>query len=161
MSSTSPLAGRLATACWNGDLPSAIAAVADGVGVNWEEKVPGWGFVLPLAAAVHRQHHDVVVWLLSLGADPNGRTVMFNGSTLSTTAILQLLIDAGGDVNEESNGLPPLLAAVRRDFNREDNVRVLLAQPSLNVAVKWDCKTPEQHAPCMRGTVVCVVRCLC
>ena len=106
------LADRLVTACDEGDLPSAKAAVADGASVNEEGRTPGWRRpVLPLAASVARKHHDVVVWLLSHGADPNGVDVMFYGARNSTTAILQLLIDAGGDVNRKSSGDPPLFAA--------------------------------------------------
>ena len=55
-----------------------------------------------------------------------------------------LLIDAGGDVNRESGGWPPLFAAVL--FNEPDNVRVLLAQPSLDFTIKFEGKTPEQYA---------------
>ena len=90
------------------------------------------------------QHHDVVVWLLSHGADPNGDAVMAEGARYSTAAILQLLIDAGGDVNRETDGRPPLFWAM--DDIREDNVRVLLAQPSLDFTIKCDGKTPQQYA---------------
>ena len=43
----------------------------------------------------------MVVWLLTHGADPNGDRVMWNGAFYRTAATLQLLIDAGGDVNGE------------------------------------------------------------
>ena len=76
MSSPS-LADRLATACVNGDLPSARAAVADGASVNEEGDAPGWfDSIPPLEAAVYREQHDVVVWLLSHGADPNRDNVV-------------------------------------------------------------------------------------
>ena len=138
------LADRLVTACINDDLPSARAAVADGASVNEQGTAPWGDVVLPLRATVSKQHHDVVVWLLSHGADPNGGNVMFHGIVNGTAAILQLLIDAGGDVNRESHGWPPLFAAVL--FNEQDNVRVLLAQASLDFTIKFDGKTPEQYA---------------
>ena len=46
------LADRLATACANGDLPSANAAVADGASVNAEGRTHDWDGELPLATAV-------------------------------------------------------------------------------------------------------------
>ena len=138
-------ADRLVTACASGDLPSAKAAVADGASVNGQGMASGWDPVLPLESATLGQHHDLVVWLLSHDADPNGDRVMFCGARLSTAAILQLLIDAGGDVNRESGGEPPLVSAVRGWYG-EDNVPVLLAQPSLDFTVEFNGKTPEQWA---------------
>ena len=76
----------------------------------------------------------MVVWLLSLGADPNGDEVMYYGARGSTADILQPLIDAGGDVNRKSRG-EPLLHAVHG--SSEDNVRVLLGQPSLDCTIKY------------------------
>ena len=87
----------------------------------------------------------MVVWLLSQGADPNGYIVMYYGAYNSASSILQLLIDAGGDVNRESHGRPPLVAAVAGD-NSSDNVRVLLAQPTLDFTIKCSDRTPEQYA---------------
>ena len=124
------LADRLVTACANGDLPSANAAVADGASVNEKGLAPGWGTYSPLAAAVVNSHHAVVVWLLSHGADPNGNAVIAFG-TCSTGGILELLIDAGGDVNQRCDGWRPLFAAVF--YGREDNLRVLLAQPATDL----------------------------
>ena len=138
-------ADRLANACEIGDLESVKAAVTDGASVNEEGWVLDWvGTVLPLVAAVRNKHHDVVVWLLSHGANPNGEAVMANGAGYSSAAILQLLIDAGGDVNRMSVGEPPLFYAV--DGNSKDNVRVLLAQPSLDFTVMHTGKTAEQYA---------------
>ena len=139
-------AERLVTACYKGDLSSAKAAVADGASVNEEGWVPGWGSVwLPLASAVFWKHHDAVVWLLSHGADPNGVGIMVNCVVNSSAAILQLLIDAGGDVNRESVGQPPLFAAML-GFS-EDKVRMLLAQPSTDFTItNDDSETPEQWA---------------
>ena len=143
------LADRLVTACSTGDLPSAKAAVVDGASVNEKGKAPGWGgsLVTPLAAAVFKKHHDVAVWLLSCGADPNGDDVMRGGSYGSTDVILQLLIDAGGDVNRGtgSYGQPPLFSAVEGD-NSKGKLRVLLAQPALDFTIEYDGKTPEQYA---------------
>ena len=141
------LADRLMTACANGDLPSAKVAVADGASVNEKGKNQYGVTFLPLEAAALNKHrdHDVVVLLLSHGADPNGDGVMSWGAYVSTTAILQLLIDAGGDVNRKSSGEPPLFPAVR-SYNSKDNVRVLLAQPSLDFTIKYNGKTPEQYA---------------
>ena len=135
------LADRLATACYHGDLPSAKAAVADGASVNAKGKapVPGWDKRLPLVAAARQKHNDVVVWLLSHGADPNGNGVMYLAGD-STAAILQLLIDAGGDVSNS------LLFSVIETYNAEDNVRVLLAQPCLDLTMKCAGLTPEQYA---------------
>ena len=113
--------------------------------MNEKGAVPDWiGTFLPLVGAVFNRHRDVVVWLLSRGADPNGDEVMYYGARNSTAAILQLLIDAGGDVNRSSGGRPPLFSAVWN--NSEDKVRVLLAQPALDVAVRYDGKVPEQFA---------------
>ena len=138
------LADRLVTACDMGDLPSAKAAVADGASVNEWGSAPGWGADLPLRPAVAKQHDDVAVWLLSHGADPNGDHVMSCGARSSTAAMLQLLIDAGGDVNRGSYGQPPLFTAIRR--NSADNVRVLLAQPLLDLTIQYEGKTLEQYA---------------
>ena len=144
------LAGRLATACYRGDLPSGKAAVADGASVHEKGKSPGWfATVLPLTAAVATQCRDVVVWLLSSGADPNGDDVMATGAYRSSAGILQLLIDAGGDVNRESSRQPPLFSALDNDNSEEYVrviVRVLLAQPSLDLTVTHHGIAPEQRA---------------
>ena len=141
------LADRLVAACYNGVLPSAKAAVADGASVNEKGEAPWGGTDLALAAAVTNNHGDVVVWLLSHGADPNGDKVMTRGAYYCTAGMLQLLIDAGGDVNRSGGGGHlPLFAAVQGN-NSEDNVRVLLAQPSLDFNIKtYDGDTPEQFA---------------
>ena len=141
--SPTPLADRLATACWSGDLLSAKAVLAEGASVNEKGESPWSDAVSPLEAAVFNHHHDVVVWLLSHGADPNGDNVMCFGA-YSTVDILQLLIDAGGDVNRNSSTRPPLFWAVL-DCNK-DKVGVLLAQPVLEVTVALDGKSLEQFA---------------
>ena len=137
------LADRLVTACWSGDLPSAAAALADGASVREKGTVPGMLHGVPLSVAVYKKHHDVVVWLLSHGADPNSDAVMAGCAYGSTPDILQLLIDAGGDVNRCSAGEPPLFPAVR---NSEANARVLVAQPSLDFAATSSGRTAEQYA---------------
>ena len=146
---------RLVTACENGYLPSAIAAVEEGASVNDKGTNPHGVTRVPLAAAVFRQHHDVVVWLLSLGADANGDDVMCWGAACSTSDILQLLIDAGGDVNRNSGGEPPLFGAVVGSFGDiECKVRVLLAQPCLDVVATRNGVTPEEYARAMGKPVL-------
>ena len=138
------MADRLATACWNGDLLTAKAAVADGASVHDLGMVPTQGRKGPLEAAVTRKHHDVVVWLLSQGADPNGHKVMACAAYISTTDILQLLVDAGGDVNMRSDVQPPVFHAMR--YGKLDNVRVLLAQPSFDFTTTYDDTSQQQFA---------------
>ena len=135
-------------ACADGDLPSAKAAVAGGANVNYRGSLQrAFSKGLPLTAAVVYEQHDVVVWLLSHGARPNLDTVMYQCVTNSNAAILQLLIDAGGDVNRESSGHLLLCCAMwARSDHRYHNVRVLLAQPSLDFTIKHRDKTLEQYA---------------
>ena len=131
------LANRLVRACKKGDLRAAKRAVADGASVN-----ENWRSEPPLTAAARKQRHDVVVWLLSHGADPNGDDAMESAAFCSSAGILQLLIDAGGDVYERGYGvlLFPALWG-----NRADCVRVLLGQPCLDIAFNHSGKTPEQY----------------
>ena len=81
------------------------------------------------------RHFDVVVLLLAHGADPNGDEVMWVGAGLSTPEILQLLIDAGGDLHWESHGVPPLFKAIQR--GNTEAVVLLLAQPLLELSTTW------------------------
>ena len=111
----------------------------DGASVN--ENTETW---LPLAAAVAYRQHHVVVWLLSHGADPSAETVMTNGACESSPDILQLLIDAGGDVNKVIGGWSPLFWAI--DYGRGDNVRVLLAQPLLHLTTAPGTENAQQFA---------------
>ena len=142
---SSALPDRLATACFRGDLPSVTAAVADGASVNERGRTSNWSSPdLPLTAAVMQKHHDVVVWLLSHGANPNGDRVMHFAVSYSTADMLQLMIDAGGDVSRKSNGMLPLFWAMLGNF--VDKLRVLLEQPSLNLAVTFGDRTAQQHA---------------
>ena len=137
------LPDRLVTACFRGDVRASV---------NDRGSVPGWylGVVPPLAAAVATERLDVAVWLLSHRADPNGFKVMYYCTTVSTAAILQLLIDAGGDVNQNNQSLAcsgrgPLLEHAI-DVEKVANVKVLLAHPSLDLTRKLDGKTPDQFA---------------
>ena len=71
------------------------------------------------------------------------------GAYNSTTAILRLLIDAGGDVNRrDSDGEPPLFPAIYCENvdDSEDKVHMLLTQPSLDVSIKFEGRTAKQHA---------------
>ena len=145
------LADRLATACFDGDLPAAEAAVADGASVNEEGKGP-WGAASPLVSAIACQHWDVAVWLLSHGADPNGDYVIHYCVCESSFDILQLVIDAGGDVNRDSGDQPPLFWAI--SWNVEDAARVLLAQPALDLSVTYGGQALEQHARDRRSLAV-------
>ena len=97
--------------------------------------VANGGMWLPLVAAVSLGNFDLVVWLLSQGADPNADGVMLFGARNSTAAILELLIDAGADVNTESGGVPPLTAAslLCATGDQYEKLRVMLAQPDLNI----------------------------
>ena len=113
LTASSSRADRLVAACYDGDLPSVKAAVADGASVNaWATERRLSFTKLPLIAAVYRQHDDVTAWLLSVGADPNDRHVMWAGAVHGSVAALQLLIDAGGDVSRASaGGQAPLIVA--------------------------------------------------
>ena len=138
------LADRLVTACWSHDLPSMKAVVPAGASVNEKGNTPSWDVpVVPLKAAAFSE--STVVWLLSHGADPNGDGVMAHCTSWSTATTLQLLIDAGGDISWNCRRVPPLFAAVR-GVNSEDKLRVLLAQPSLDLTIKYECRSPEQFA---------------
>ena len=138
-------ADRLVSACWQGDVQAAAAAVADGASVNGKAAIPFLGPGLPLVAALYNAHDDAVVWLLSLGADADGDDVMFTAAADSASDILQLLIDVGGDVNRASGRAPPLFCAVLRT-RRIGNVAVLLAQPCLDLAAVYDNMSPLQFA---------------
>ena len=146
-SSSSSLSDQLVLACQDGDVAAAKAAVTAGASVNAKGEAR-YGRVLPLDAAIVGKHHDAVVWLLSEGADPNGDRIMSIGafSHASTARTLQLLIDAGGDVNRESGSprMPPLFNAVN-GYN-EETVGVLLDQPRLDLGVTYSGKTAEQYA---------------
>ena len=140
MLSCASLPDQLVAACSNGDIWAAKGLIDVGAVVNDKGSSSYNGLTLPLAAAVFQEHYSCVVLLLSHGADPNGEKVMsrYYGAWSSTSAIFQLLIDSGGDVNRDSNHLPPLFGAVSCYSHRRgdvlDRMRVLLAEPRLDVA---------------------------
>ena len=125
-------------ACYHGDLPSVRSAIAEGASVNDPGRVapasgPSWQWpVRPLYAAIYKRADDVVVHLLAHGADPNGANVVWAGAYFGTPRILQLLVDAGGCVNSETAGRPPLFWTI--NMNKRDMTIVLLGQPSLDLA---------------------------
>ena len=139
-----PLADRLVTACHIGDLQSVKTLLAEGASVLEKGTIPRVLYGLPLQAVVLGGHFDVVLWLLSHGADPNGNNnvMIYNGARWGTPAILQLLIDAGGGV--DNPGTAPLFWAVYA--SSMDKVRLLLAQPALEIARPFDGKVPEKWA---------------
>ena len=126
-------------ACCSGDVASAQAAVADGASVNAEGRASAsagdvW---CPLSAAVIAEHnrYNLVVWLLSRGADPSRGDVMDWATKFGSPNCLQVLIDAGCDVNRDGRAeFGPIFDATA--FAREGTVRVLLAQPSLDLTLK-------------------------
>ena len=139
------LADRLVAACSRGDLLSVQAAVADGASVNEKGETPGdLHTYRPLTQAVMCRHDDVVVWLLAQGADPSGDGVL-EVCACRSPKTLQLLVDAGGDVNVKTGAVQqtPLFSAVY--YNRVDSARILLAQPSLDFTVANYGQTTEQY----------------
>ena len=106
----------------------------------------------PLGAAIQgaqsyaKMGNALVTYLITLGADVNGEDVMATAVGLAEggTDTLQLVIDAGGDVNAAtgSDRQPPILhAAVPPDVYRtqqhlamaREKVIVLLAHPALHL----------------------------
>ena len=140
-------AGRLARACGSGKLAAVLSALADGADVTEAAVVPGWQVpVHPLFVAVYKQHIDIVVALLSHGADPNSYGVMKAAGWRSTPPILQLLLDAGGDVNRPCVGRTPLgwCTIWSPDTDVTGRVEVLLSQPWLNLDDACDGKPMEE-----------------
>ena len=142
-------AATLATACYKCDLPKVRSVVAAGANVNVEGDTPV-GQCTPLEAAVYNDEcYDIVRLLLAHGAVPDSNA-MYNPVCYRSPYILQTLIDAGGDVNWQYHGEPLLFHAVGKyTADRNDpqgRVRVLLAEPSLDLTVTFDGKTPEQWA---------------
>ena len=95
-------ADRLVQGCRMGDLARVEAAISDGANVNElaarnrTGKDASESEVSPVWVAIKHGHYDVVVWLLSHGADPGARIY----PCVSTPAIMQLLVDVGADLNE-------------------------------------------------------------
>ena len=139
------LASQLVSACVRGDVLACEAAVASGACVNEAAIVTDASDpILPLYAAVRNGRHDVVVWLLSHGADPNGDRVMWAAAADDAADTLRALIGAGGDVNGDSGGDPPLFTAIYG--NSDVGVTVLLEQPSLDLSKTDRGRLPEQFA---------------
>ena len=147
------LSDQLAQACLVGNVAEAKAAVHSGASVNDKGSTPYYGTITPLMAAVWRRHRDTIIWLLSLGADPNGDDVMRGGAVAGCgSGTLQLLIDAGGDVNRRSGGELPLFSAVSN--LQQDNVWCLLVQPSLDLAVVSTARMQAELSRAPRLTAV-------
>jgi hypothetical protein len=129
----------LSLLCWEGDIDDVKAALANGASANLVD-VP-LGQYTPLAAAVTRRRLDIVKLLLCHGADPNGVLVMTEGCLCSSYEILQLLIDAGGDVNERNTDTrPALLFCILTSclINGTAKIKLLLAQPLLDLAKQYN-----------------------
>ena len=127
---------RLVAAARLGDFPAAIAALADGANVHDAASDGTDEPQTPLAAAAVGGHLALAVHLITLGASPNDGSAVWHAALLGSGDMLQLLVDAGGGVNGDGVKCPPLLAVVRSQRgNVEDAVRVLLAQPSLDLTV--------------------------
>ena len=138
------LVKRLVLACWDNDMLSVRAAVADGASVNKTADVQALPKALsPLRAAVWQRNDGIAVFLLQKGADPNGHFVMNCCAYVSLHITLQLLVDMGGNVNRPS--LMFLLPF--SDIDAESKMQVLLNEPSLDLTVKHaDLASAEQHA---------------
>ena len=100
----------------------------------------------PLSTALYNRRRDVIVWLLSLGADPNADRVMYFAASYGTPECLQLMIDAGGDPSDSNTWGPPLYWAVENGVYKEEKLQVLLAQPALDLTVTYFYMLPETHA---------------
>ena len=133
-------------ACLSGDLASVRTVVEDdGASVDEVGTAPGGdAAVVPLHAAVTSQNIDLVTWLLSRGASPNGDGVMRVGAGSRNPAIFQLLIDAGGSVNRASEGIPPLFEALRE--SNKGCLKVLLRDPWTALWCKYNTRTAVETA---------------
>ena len=142
-------------ACVRGDAAAVQDLLDDGVGVNRLGFQQGFKHVPPLHAAVSRQHLSVVTLLLSRGADPNGPEVMSAGAYGASARILQLLVDAGGDLHRRSSGWPPVFAAlsVFSPGNCGQKVQVFLSQPRFRMSDGYDGMTLQEYA-CAKGRPV-------
>ena len=162
MAAASLLQQSLVAACTAKNFPEAVKLLSSGASVNAKGKSNSYAseFVTPLAAAVESQYRPLVLHLLSLGADVKHGRVMEKAAFGDSADILQLLIDAGGDVNMASNGRAPLVNAVRGNHNRTAVMTVLLAEPSLDLTITdTDGKTAEEMASTLKKpAIVAMIR---
>ena len=79
--------------------------------------------LLSSTAAAFCRRRDVVLWLLSLGADPDGDEVMHAACHDGTAEIVQLLVDVGGSVNGSSVGPGPLFSVMHYPERADDGDR--------------------------------------
>jgi hypothetical protein len=135
---------RLTTGC----VTTAVAIW--GIAVNGRQRSGGR---TALHLAVDRKRYELCVALLAVGADPNvksntGATSVWVGAS-RTADILQLLIDAGGDVNVHSDrsGTPLISHAISSSYDDEAAVLgVIFSCPDLKFDSKYKGKTAEQWA---------------
>ena len=153
-SSQAALDTQLVHACWRSDVHAVAAAIAGGANVNGKASPPGWlSTVGPLWAAVAWPNVDVATVLLSHGADPNGEGVMTAGNSHGTPDVLQLLIDAGGDVN-----------VPERPGSGAGILRVLLAEPAYDLTCSRHTTKPIEREvlfgglyPALSAMIACEV----
>ena len=138
---------QLVLAARNGDLAAALAALADGAAMTEHDSDASVVLRAPLVAAVESGHRHVVVRLLSLGADPNTGDVMHHAALYSAHDVLQALVDAGGDVNQDTGEGRPVIFQVLLGDDVMACLRLLLAEPALDLAaVDFDGNTADQAA---------------
>ena len=172
-----PLQDRLVTACQKGDVVEVGAALTEGASVNDDGSSKDGYRHLPLRAAAMQRHRAVVALLLSAGADPNAGNALHLSVKSDPPDILQLLVDAGADVNYDGRFGRAIFSAVD-GYASEGCLAVLLAQPSLDLFVTHahyhttpaqyaramcrsrPCAMVEQEVPSVCGCV-CVSVCLC
>ena len=124
------------TACRNGDFPSAVAAIRDGASVNAQGCDASGRLLTPLEAAVIAGHHAHVLHLLVRGGDVTGPLLVQHAAAYSNHIVLQLLIDAGGDVN---SGEPPGLFGSVPHLNFKAVCRVALITSRLHACACLSC----------------------
>jgi ankyrin repeat protein len=147
------------SAGWGGRLsPEGVkAAVTRGVPVNGRCK---WNGITAMHQAASWRRHQLVVALLEAGADANARdncgwTPVWSAwcawSASSICGTLQLLIDAGGSVNNPVSGGvsgPTLLISLMKGTYGDAAARLqmLLACSELDLDARFFGKTAEQWA---------------
>ena len=90
--------------------------------------------------------HEVISLLLGRGTDPSHPRVMLC-AMWNTPEALQLVLDAGGDPNAATGSDRPIFAALRSVWKREEKLRLLLQQPTLDLTLRNDVgETAEQNA---------------